>query len=47
MSIYATMVGGLTLARAVTDPTMSAAMLDATRDATLAIRNSATGPLPN
>ena len=47
MSIYATMVGGLTLARAVMDPTMSAAMLDATRDATLAIRNSATGPLPN
>lgn len=44
-AIYATLVGGLTLARTVTDPALSDAILASTRAAALAMRNSAPSPL--
>ncbi|HZY50018.1 MAG TPA: TetR/AcrR family transcriptional regulator [Devosia sp.] len=44
-AIYATLVGGLTLARTVTDPALSDAILASTKAAALAMRNSASNPL--
>ena len=45
MAIYATMVGGLTLARAASDPDLSGRLLDAAKVAVLGLRNSAPIPL--
>ena len=45
MSIYAAMVGGLTLARTVLDPALSDAILASTTATVLAIRNSSPAPL--
>lgn len=45
MSIYATMVGAVTLARAVADPVLSLAILEAAKASVLATRNSAPEPL--